>query len=209
MTPSPAESTTSAGDSASKPRRRHDPERRDRIVEACIGVIAEVGVAGTSHRVVAAAAGVPLGSMTYHFDGIDDLVHEALDRFAHRVSDRFEARMRAVTTREEAIAAVEQIVQVDALPDRHDLVLTQELYGVAARDERFRDITDRWMSRSRAAFERHFDPVTARMLDALTEGLTLHRTLGSGALPLADTREAIRRITDTSSTPPTTSGAPR
>jgi len=45
-------------------RRRKDPGRRDRIIDACLEVIAEHGVAGTSHRRVAAAAGVPLGSMT-------------------------------------------------------------------------------------------------------------------------------------------------
>ena len=41
--------------------RRFDPERKDRIIEACLDVIAERGVAGTSHRVVAAAAGQQLG----------------------------------------------------------------------------------------------------------------------------------------------------
>ena len=60
--------------------RRFDPERKDRIIEACLDVIAERGVAGTSHRVVAAAAGVPLGSMTYHFDGMADLLHQAFDQ---------------------------------------------------------------------------------------------------------------------------------
>ena len=48
--------------------RRVDPNRRQRIIDACLDVIAERGVAGTSHRIVAEAADVPLGSMTYHFD---------------------------------------------------------------------------------------------------------------------------------------------
>ena len=38
--------------------RRHDPERRQRIIQACLDVIAERGVAGVSHRLVAAAADV-------------------------------------------------------------------------------------------------------------------------------------------------------
>ena len=42
----------------SKPTRRHDPERRSRIIAATLDVIAEQGVDGTSHRRVAAAAGV-------------------------------------------------------------------------------------------------------------------------------------------------------
>jgi hypothetical protein len=33
------------------------------------------------------------------------------------------------------------------------------------------------MARSRTALERHFEPDTALMLDALIEGLTMHRAL--------------------------------
>ena len=65
-------------------RRRHDPQRRDRIIDASLEVIAEHGVAGTSHRRVAAAADVPLGSMTYHFEGMDELLDDVLTRLKER-----------------------------------------------------------------------------------------------------------------------------
>jgi len=55
-------------------QRRYDPERKSRIVDAAIEVIAEHGVAGTTSRRIAAAADVPLGSLTYHFNGLDDLL---------------------------------------------------------------------------------------------------------------------------------------
>ena len=51
-------------------------------IDAALRVIASRGVAGTSHRVVAAEAHVPLGSMTYYFDGMHDLLHQAFDQFA-------------------------------------------------------------------------------------------------------------------------------
>jgi DNA-binding transcriptional regulator YbjK len=157
--------------------RRYDPRRRDRIIDACLDVIAEVGVAGTSHRKVAEAADVPLGSMTYHFSGMSELLHEAFTRFAVAFSDRFTARMAAAADRDAAAAAIVEAVVSDILSDQRELVITQELYTLAARDASFRDITNAWMGRSRAALERHFDPATARMLDALIEGLTLHRAL--------------------------------
>lgn len=75
--------------------RHVDPERKDRIIEACLTVIAERGVAGTSHRVVAAEAHVPLGSMTYYFDGMHDLLHQAFERFADCAVARFAARMES------------------------------------------------------------------------------------------------------------------
>jgi DNA-binding transcriptional regulator YbjK len=50
------------------------------------------------------------------------------------------------------------------------------------------------MARSRAALERHFDPGTARMIDALIEGLTIHRALDTEPQDPAIAAEAVRRI---------------
>jgi len=50
------------------------------------------------------------------------------------------------------------------------------------------------MARSRAALERHFDPSTARLLDALIEGLTIHRALDVTRPDDALVVEAVRRI---------------
>lgn len=175
--------------------RRFDPQRRDRIIDACLDVIAEVGVAGTSHRRVAAAADVPLGSMTYHFNGMDELLREAFGRFTHQVSDQFERRMAGARNPQEAEQAVIAIIAEDVFDSQRDLVLTHELYTLAARKPAFRDMTNAWMARSRAALERHFDPVTARMLDALVEGLTIHRALDTEPQRRELVEDAVRRIT--------------
>jgi DNA-binding transcriptional regulator YbjK len=63
------------------------------MIDACLDVIGESGVAGASHRRVAEAAGVPLGSMTYYFSGMDELLHEEFSRFAGAASDQFAQRM--------------------------------------------------------------------------------------------------------------------
>lgn len=60
--------------------RRYDPERRDRIIDAAIRVVGAKGIAGLSHRSVAAEADVPLGSTTYHFASLDELLIAALRR---------------------------------------------------------------------------------------------------------------------------------
>ncbi|NHB84329.1 TetR family transcriptional regulator [Tessaracoccus sp. HDW20] len=167
-----------AGDAQPARRgRRTDPERRDRIIDACLDVITEVGVAGASHRRIARAADVPLGSMTYHFAGIDELLHEAFTRFATSVSEGFERRMAEATDARSAREAVVAIILDDVFGTHRDLVLTHELYTLAAREPAYRDLTTAWMARSRAALERHFTPLTARLLDALIEGLTIHYAL--------------------------------
>jgi DNA-binding transcriptional regulator YbjK len=179
--------------------RRNDPGRRDRIIDACIDVIAADGVDGTSHRRVAAAAGVPLGSMTYYFTGRDELLRAAFARFASTVSDRFRRRLEQVEAgdREAGVRAVVDIVLLDVFPDPRELVLTHELYTLAARDPGYRTLTRAWMARSRAALERCFDPGTARVLDALIEGLTIHRALDEEPGDDADVELAVRRLTAT------------
>lgn len=174
---------------------RHDPTRRDRIIDSCLDVIAERGLAGTSHRKVAAAAGVPLGSMTYHFDGFDELLRAAFTRYAESVSAQFEERMQEASDVDEARAAVVTLITDVVLGTDRDLVLLHELYTLAARDEEYRDLTSSWMARSRAALERHFDPLTARLIDALIEGLTLHRALDTAPHDPEVARIAIERIT--------------
>ena len=175
--------------------RRYDPNRRDRIIEVCLDVIAEVGVAGVSHRRVAEAADVPLGSMTYHFTGMDELLREAFDRFARTVSDRFEQRMSEADNPAAAERAVVTLINEDVFGSARDLVLSYELYTLAAREPAYRDITNAWMSRSRAALEQHFDPLTALLLDALIEGLTIHRALDTDPQDPEVAVQAVRRVT--------------
>lgn len=59
----------------------------------------------------------------------------------------------------------------------------------------YRELTRTWMGRSRRALEWHFDPATARQLDALIEGLSIHRALETEPHGRALTVEAIARIT--------------
>ena len=175
-------------------RRRHDPQRRDRIIEACLEVIAEHGVAGTSHRRVAAAADVPLGSMTYHFDGMDTLLREAFTRFADSVSAAIEHRMAEADSLDDAIDAIIAHIERDIFGSPQELVLTHELYTLAAREPDYRQLTNAWMNETRSALERHLDPATARMVDALIEGLTIHRALDTEPPDPEVARQAIRRI---------------
>lgn len=174
--------------------RRYDPARRERIVEACLDVIAEHGLAGTSHRRVAAAADVPLGSMTYHFSGMDELLREAFVKLSDDMATRFEARLQSAESWDAAKAAVVAIIEHDVFGDQRDLVLTHELYTLAARVPAYREVTNAWMRRSRAALERHFDPLTSHILDAAIEGLTIHAALDTEPPDPRAVREAVERI---------------
>lgn len=188
----PAQANT---DAPRQRRRRHDPDRRERLIDVALEVIAEHGVAGTSHRRVAAAAAVPLGSMTYHFVGMDELLEAAFTRLAEQTADAFDQAMLRARTSQEAVEAIVGLVTGTILNRREAMVATYELYSLAARRPKIRTITNAWMDRSHKALERHFAPDVAVMLDALIEGLTIHRALALDPMPDSTIRAAVQRIT--------------
>ena len=171
--------------------RRYDPDRKSRIVDAAIDVIAEFGVAGTTHRRIAAAADVPLGSLTYHFTGLDDLLEQAFTRHAERMSPVYEAHFAGVRTDDDLIEAVTALINGGAGADNRDWTIAYELYLAALRNPALRTVTDSWMRRSRAVLERFVDPVTARGIDALIEGLVMHMTLATVSFAPTDTRTIV------------------
>ncbi|GGQ13568.1 TetR/AcrR family transcriptional regulator [Streptosporangium pseudovulgare] len=179
---------------AARRSRRHDPGRRDRLIDAALTVIAERGVAATTHREIARVADVPLGSMTYHFTSLEEVLAEAFTRHAESVARVFDERLSAAPDREAAIEAVIALVADDLLGSRHDLVLSVELYVAAARNPTLRAVTQAWMTRSRHALERHFDATTARELDALIEGLVLHSALSTDPMTPEQIRHAVHRF---------------
>ncbi|GJD62917.1 TetR/AcrR family transcriptional regulator [Methylobacterium frigidaeris] len=175
--------------------RRHDPDRRARILRATLDVVAEHGVAGTTHRRIAAVADVPLGSMTYHFASLDDLLTEAFTLLADTVAARFTERLAAAGTRAEACEAVVDLVVDDSWATPRNLLLSYELYAYAARVPALRGVMQGWMGKSRAALEQHFAPGTARALDAMIEGLSIHRSVDLEPAGRAEVRAIVARLT--------------
>ncbi|MEV7422074.1 TetR family transcriptional regulator [Streptomyces sp. NPDC091212] len=172
--------------------RRKDPDRRERILDAALDVLAEHGVAGTTHRRIAAHADVPLGSVTYHFTGLADLRAQAFARYVEVQSAVFRNLFARVETREQLIEALTDLVQEG--PARHrSAVLGFELRLAALRDPELRALTERWTAASRAVLSRFTDPDNAARLDALLEGTIMHVLLSTAPEPRERTRAAIDR----------------
>lgn len=133
--------------------------------------------------------------MTYHFAGIDDLLAAAFTKLASTTADCFEAALADARTIGEAREAVVGLITGTLLGSQRHALLSYELYALAARRPEVRTVTDAWMTRSRTALERHFDPATSAMLDALMEGLAIHRGLALIPLPEERVREAVDRMT--------------
>ncbi len=175
--------------------RRHDPDRRARILRAALDTIAEHGVAGTTHRRIAAAADVPLGSMTYHFAGLDDLLTEAFTLLADTVSARFTERLAAAATRAEACEAVVDLVVDESWATPRNLLLSYELYAYAARVPALR-ARDAGLDGQEPG-----GPGAALLardgagLDAMIEGLSIHRSVDRAPADRAEVRAIVARLT--------------
>jgi DNA-binding transcriptional regulator YbjK len=170
-----------------RPRRarRFDPARKDRIIDAALDVIADHGVRGTTHRLIAAAADVPLGSLTYHFATLDDLLIQAFTRHATRMAATYEQHFDGVRTHDDLVGAIANLVH-GADADR-DSAISFELYLAAVHNPALRTVTQGWMETSRAVLHRYLDPVTARGVDALIEGLIIHSILSTAPVDRSDT----------------------
>lgn len=174
--------------------RRHDPDRRDRLVDVTIDVIAEHGLAGLTARRIAAAADVPLGSVTYHFASLDDLVRAAFTRHAERMAQVFRAHFAEVADRASMLDAATDFVLQGHGASNREWAIAYELYLAAMRDPALREITEAWMGSSRDTLQRVLEPELARALDGVMEGLTMHATLTTAPPTRAETRTVLARV---------------
>ncbi|MEU0068786.1 TetR family transcriptional regulator [Streptomyces sp. NPDC006332] len=170
--------------------RRHDPERRTRILDAALDVLVTDGAANMTHRKVAARADVPLGSVTYHFSSLAELQTQAFARYVEQRTAEFEGLFTEVETREHLVKVLVDLVQ-GGPSRRRSAVLGFELHLAALRDPALRALTQKWTRDSRAVLARFAGPDTAGRLDALLEGLIMHALLATEPEPRAATRAAI------------------
>jgi len=110
-------------------------QRRRAIMRATLRVVAEGGLDRVTHRRVAAAAGVPLGSTTYYFASRDDLIRQSfqlyLDESTKVLGDL--AREYPEITVENLVAYLVELARREF--ERPGLVLAEyELILAAARD---------------------------------------------------------------------------
>ncbi|MFD6886562.1 TetR/AcrR family transcriptional regulator [Streptomyces sp. NPDC059957] len=174
--------------------RRYDPDRRGRIIDAAIRVVGARGIAGLSHRSVAAEADVPLGSTTYHFKSLDDLLVAAL-RQANEGFARAVADSPALADPGADLAGALAVLLGEFLgADRARAELEYELYLAALRRPVLRPVAAEWCEAVSVALSGRVDPATARALVAVMDGISLQVLLAGAEYDEAYAREILRRV---------------
>jgi TetR/AcrR family transcriptional regulator, regulator of biofilm formation and stress response len=159
--------------------RRFDPRRKERIVDAALVVLAEHGIAGTSLRRVAERADVPLGSLTYHFAGTNDLFAFAFRKFIGEQLARLENRLIGAPNAQDAWLRLLEMIHDDSGGRARRLSLAKEFQALAVREQQFRGLAQEWLEGSIIILQRHFDPATARIIEILLEGLSFRGHVAS------------------------------
>jgi DNA-binding transcriptional regulator YbjK len=131
-------------DECSPQRRRRDPEgRRRAIIEAAAELLIELGSRQITHRLVAARAGVPLGSTTQYFATLDDLRTAAVDEVAAEV-DGFIVDVRETLSDGGMAPAALAAGLAEFLADDHLVRASSMVMAMATTDDHAKALAQRW-----------------------------------------------------------------
>ena len=185
----------SAGGGLGRRRRGPtDPARREKIANAAIAVVAERGVEGVTHRAVAAAAGVPLGSTTYHFATLDDLLVVALQTAAEHNIARLREWERGLRPDTDLAAALADLVVRGLTEERAQTVVEYELYVAALHRPSLRRASMGWDDALVELFASRTDDVTGRLLAATFCGLVMQALLADPPPTRGEVDAVFRRV---------------
>ena len=178
-------------------RGPNDPERRERIVRAACELMGRDGLHTLTHRRVAAHAGVPLGSTTYWFRDLDELLAAAVELAMSQGRERIRAWARSLPPDAGAGRVCRTLAEltVTYVTDHTArTVLDYELYVAGLRRPALRGRSEEWIGLLRTVLREHVDPLTADALTAATDGFTLQALLAARPPTVAECETLLRRV---------------
>ncbi|WP_017536946.1 TetR/AcrR family transcriptional regulator [Nocardiopsis halophila] len=212
--PAPSSGAEPSEDRRSGPKRRAvAPGRRTRqptevrrrlILEAAVPLVAEKGAGRVGLRDIARAAGVSVGTVTYHFGGVQEILTEAvsmeIDGYYRPLGERMLSRPTAAEGLEVLVDGV-----FNAETDRHWRLWFDNWAASAdaAPDDRQRRRYEEWADRvaeliRRGCVEGAFACTdvaeTTTRFNALVDGLALRRLRGAPPLDTDQARSHLRRF---------------
>ncbi|MCW1824421.1 MULTISPECIES: TetR/AcrR family transcriptional regulator [Mycolicibacterium] len=163
------------------------------LIEAALQIVRESGVKSVTHRKVCSYAGVALGSSTYHYENLDNLILDAFAHYVEDVSSRYEDNFAGATSDDDLIDAVLQLTEA-LTTDMGNAILEWELLAAAGRETAYRALAQKWSERARSAVQAYVSPQTAHMLEVIWDGATVQRVLNGKRLTDAELRRMVRAV---------------
>lgn len=191
---------------ARRPKTTSGARKREQILDASVQVFGTGGSAAVTHRAVAEAAQVPLGSTTYYFTDRDDLL---LQTMAH-AREAEAVRLAAIVDALEGTLSVDRAVDVltEMFFDKtvadplYDLALF-EMFMEATRKASLRPVTQAWSAMIATLVDRVLppsDPALPRdqvvqIVACLVDGLMLE-AVSNAELEVSDLAGRLRLVVE-------------
>lgn len=163
---------------------------RDRVLDALQEILLTEGIAAATLEAVAERAGVSKGGLLYHFRSKEALYDGLLDRL------RASSQADAAELRAEPGSAIEQFLRGSTQAEDQltaELLAVLRLVGVPEVDALVA-VRDALHAGVDVVAEQVADPVAARLIQLVGDGLYLHTLLGSGRGELDD--QVIARLVE-------------
>ncbi|HTO56220.1 MAG TPA: TetR family transcriptional regulator [Pseudomonadales bacterium] len=164
-----------------RPRANDDPrppeDRRATILDATLRLIATDGVDAVTHRRVAAAAGVPLGSTTYYFESREQLLRESFRRYLEQIR-ALQNRVARTIPKTTVAGLVDYLVEMTQreFEDEQMVLAEYELTLFAARDPEIAEALHDWDASMLGHLARAFETMdAARPFDCARTVLNMMR----------------------------------
>jgi DNA-binding transcriptional regulator YbjK len=188
-------------DGGAPAERPADNPRRQLLLQTTLRLIAERGVDAVTHRSVAEAAGVPLGSTTYWFPGRQEMLRQALEHFAREETETLRERLAPVLDRRLSRRRVVDELTAILVPQleeegRWRTAAQYALLQEASRRPELQPVCREWSRAWEEALGEVFaslgaprPELEARMFLAMLDGMLL----GQLAVPDADPEDTVIR----------------
>jgi len=183
---------------AKRPARKPPEDRRSTILDSTLRLIATDGVDSITHRRVATAADVPLGSTTYYFESREQLLREAFRLYLTRIWALQTQLLKSfrISTAESLVDYLVELTK-RTFEDEAMMLAEYELTLFAARDGEVADALHEWDAAMIAELARALEALgCARPFDAAKTLLHMMRghELDSLSRHDADPEDLRRRL---------------
>lgn len=159
------------------PRERVGVDRRAIIVDAALKVITDQGVAALTHRKVAAEAKVPLGSTTYYFETLDDILVAAFDLAMERDTAMLQAWADALPDDVDLPQALTDLVVRLTRTEIRTMCANLDLVLAAARRPQLQERAHRWGGFLTKSLSPHLPPDAAAAASVVYDGTVLRQIM--------------------------------
>ena len=184
-----------------RPRRAHGRRKLGQILDASVQVFGAGGSAGVTHRAVAKAAGVPLGSTTYYFRDRADLLAQTMAHAKAAEAVRLAAVLEGFSGEPTVEAAADLLTEMffdkTTADPLYDLALF-EMFMEATRNPQVRAETQEWSRMIAELTDRVLPPTNpsvprswaVQIVASLVDGLMLE-AVSNAELSVADLRDRL------------------